>query len=114
MADRLRRELQTIADGPGPHADAARVALGDGPLERRLDAAIRALAGYRGSHSSTCPSDAARVVGGADWRSAMDAAREISRGLARRGAVEITQRGEVLDPDSPWRGPIRIRAVDLP
>ncbi|MEH3139904.1 MAG: DUF3253 domain-containing protein [Mycobacterium kyogaense] len=114
MSDRLRSELQTIADGSGPHADTARIALGDGPLERRLDAAIRALAGHRGAASSTCPSDAARAVGGADWRAAMDAAREISRGLARRGLVQITQRGEVLDPDGDWRGPIRIRAADRP
>ena len=114
VSDRLRKELETIADEAGPHTDAARVALGDGPLERRLDAAIRALAGHRGARSSTCPSDAARAVGGADWRSAMDAAREISRGLARRGAVQITQRGEVLDPDGHWRGPIRITAADLP
>lgn len=114
MSDQLRRELETIAAGPGPHADAARVALDEGPLERRLDAAIRALAGHRGSRSSTCPSDAARAVGGADWRAAMDTAREISRDLARRGMVHITQRGEILDPDGRWRGPIRIRAADLP
>jgi hypothetical protein len=25
------------------------------------------------------------------------------------GEVEITQKGEVLDPDATWRGPIRIR-----
>lgn len=114
MSDRLRTELETIADGPGPHARVARVALDEGPLERRLQAAICALAGHRGAGSSTCPSDAARAVGGADWRTAMDAARDISRCLARRGLVQITQRGEVLDPDGEWRGPIRIRAADLP
>lgn len=114
MPDPLRKELETIANGPGPHSDAARVALGAGPLDRRLEAAIRALAGHRGARSSTCPSDAARAVGGSQWRDAMDAAREISRRLARRGVVQITQRGEVLDPDAQWRGPIRIRAADLP
>ena len=40
----------------------------------------------------------------------MDDARGIARELARLGDVEITQRGEVLDPDAIWRGPIRIRA----
>ncbi|TRW77024.1 DUF3253 domain-containing protein [Mycolicibacterium sp. 018/SC-01/001] len=114
MSEQLRRELETIAHGGGPHAEAARTALGSDTLERRLDAAIRALAGHRGARSSTCPSDAARAVGGPQWRTAMDAAREISRQLARRGLVQITQRGEVLDPDAPWRGPIRIRAADLP
>ncbi|BBY80360.1 DUF3253 domain-containing protein [Mycolicibacterium pulveris] len=40
----------------------------------------------------------------------LDLSRE--RGpLARDGHVEITQKGEVLDPDATWRGPIRIRAT---
>jgi hypothetical protein len=39
----------------------------------------------------------------------MDDARDIARDLARAGEVEITQKGEVLDPDATWRGPIRIR-----
>lgn len=34
----------------------------------------------------------------------------LARELARRGEVEISRRGEVLDPDVPWRGPVRIRA----
>lgn len=58
-----------------------------------------------------CPSDAARAVGGDDWRELMDDARDIARDLARNGDVEITQKGEVLDPDAVWRGPIRIRAT---
>ncbi|WP_165827614.1 DUF3253 domain-containing protein [Mycolicibacterium sp. GF69] len=57
-----------------------------------------------------CPSDAARAVGGEDWRDLMDDARDIARDLARDGEVEILQKGEVLDPDATWRGPIRIRA----
>ena len=31
--------------------------------------------------------------------------------LARAGEVEITRRGEVLDPDADWRGPVRIRTL---
>ncbi|MEO3758584.1 DUF3253 domain-containing protein [Mycobacterium sp. B14F4] len=65
----------------------------------------------RGPDKSICPSDAARAVGGEDWRGLMDDAREIARDLARRGDVEITQNGEVLDADATWRGPIRIRAT---
>nr|CRL78634.1 hypothetical protein CPGR_04802 [Mycolicibacterium malmesburyense] len=58
-----------------------------------------------------CPSDAARAVGGDDWRDLMDDAREVARDLARSGDVEITQKREVLDPNAAWRGPIRIRAT---
>lgn len=78
--------------------------------EQRLRTAILELARGRGPEKTICPSDAARAVGGEDWRELMDQARDIARELARAGDVEITQRGEVLDPDAAWRGPIRIRA----
>ena len=74
-----------------------------------LRTAILELARARGPAKTICPSDAARAVGGDGWRDLMDDARETARDLARRGEVEITQRGDVLDPDAPWRGPIRIR-----
>lgn len=103
MADeRLCAELATAGSA------AALTALSDAPLDERLEAALLALAEHRAPRT-TCPSDAARAVGGADWRDSMDRTREIARDLARRGAVVITQRGVVLDPDKPWRGPVRIR-----
>ncbi|MCS7477653.1 DUF3253 domain-containing protein [Umezawaea endophytica] len=103
MSDgRLRAELTSIGSA------SAKVALSDASVEERLEAALLALAEHR-SPGTTCPSDAARAVGGAEWRDLMDRTREIARDLARRGAVEITQRGEVLDVDGPWRGPIRVR-----
>ena len=76
---------------------------------QRLRAAILQMAGERGPSSSICPSDAARAIGGDDWRALMDDARDVARTLAREGHVEITQKGTVLDPDAAWRGPIRIR-----
>lgn len=75
----------------------------------RLRSAILTMARERGPAKSICPSDAARAIGGEGWRELMDDARDVARGLAREGLVEITQRGEVLDPDSEWRGPVRIR-----
>lgn len=77
----------------------------------RLRAMILALARERAPDKTICPSDAARAVGGDAWRDLMDEAREIARDLARTGDVEITQKGEVLNPDASWRGPIRIRAT---
>jgi Protein of unknown function (DUF3253) len=103
------RELARVADGDGPAAGTARAALGDGSTATRLRAAIVALAQHRGSNSSICPSDAARAVGGREWRTLTAQSRSIAFALARDGAVEITQRGAVLDPDQPVRGPIRIR-----
>jgi hypothetical protein len=75
-----------------------------------LRTAILRMARDRGPAKTICPSDAARAVGGDRWRELMDAARDAARELARAGDVEITQKGEVLDPDAVWRGPIRIRA----
>ena len=98
-----------MADGDSPPAGAARSALGGGPASTRLGAAILALAQHRGPDSSICPSDAARAVGGHDWRDLTAQSRSIAFAMARGGDVEITQRGVVVDPDQPSRGPIRIR-----
>lgn len=112
VGERLRAELERVSGGGGRGADHADVALGDGPMRQRLESSIRALASHRGPRSSICPSDAARAVGGDNWRELMDAAREAARRLAGSGAVEITQRGNVVDPDSEWSGPIRIRTTE--
>ena len=80
-------------------------------VSEKLRSAILDMARERGPAKTICPSDAARAVGGEQWRDLMDDARDIARELARKGDVEITQKGEVLDPDVTWRGPIRIRAT---
>jgi Protein of unknown function (DUF3253) len=97
--------------GRGPGADDAEIALGDGPIRQRLKSSIRALARHRGPDSSTCPSDAARAIGGENWRDLMADVRELARELAKSGDVQITQGGKVLDPAGSWSGPIRIRTV---
>jgi hypothetical protein len=111
VSDQLRAELRrAVADG-GPAAPHAERALGGGPAAERLEDAVRALALHRGPDSSTCPSDAARAVGGESWRDLMPQAREVARHLAKAGDVEITQRGTVLDADGDWSGAIRIRST---
>jgi len=106
-----RAELARVADGGGPAAVKARTALRDGPVAGRLRAAILALAQHRGASSSICPSDAARAVGGANWRKFTAQSRSIAFALARDGEVEITQRGAAVDPERPPGGAIRIRIV---
>jgi uncharacterized protein DUF3253 len=56
------------------------------------------------------PSDAARAIGDERWRELTAQSRTVTFALARDGDVEITQRGNVIDPDRPSCGPIRIRA----
>ena len=104
-----QRELARVADGDGPAAGLAKTALGGGSTATRLRAAILALARHRGPGSSICPSDAARAVGGPGWRDLTEDSRSTAFALARDGDVEITQRGQVVDPGQLPRGPIRIR-----
>ena len=78
-------------------------------MNQRLRATILELARERGPAKTICPSDAARAIGGDDWRDLMDDARDVARALAREGLVDVTQKGDALDPDATWRGPIRIR-----
>jgi len=78
-------------------------------VDRRLDEAILALLRGRPAVASICPSEAARAISEDDgWRTIMEPARRAARRLAHQGAIEITQRGRVVDPCE-FRGPIRLR-----
>jgi uncharacterized protein DUF3253 len=101
--------LARVAQGDGQGARFAKIALDGGSEATRLRAAIIALAHHRGPQSSICPSDAARAVGGDDWRQLTSQSRTIAVELACGGSVDITQGGDVIDPREPPRGPIRIR-----
>jgi hypothetical protein len=78
-------------------------------VDKRLEATILDLLAQRARTSTICPSDAARAVGGEGWRELMPAASDRARALARDGVVEVVQKGERLDPDGTWAGPVRIR-----
>lgn len=78
------------------------------PSPQDLRRAVLDLLAQRSPTSSICPSDVARRVRPDDWRPLMDPVRAAARDLVDDGEVEITQRGEVVDPGS-VRGPIRIR-----
>ena len=97
----------------------AKVALGERgtpwweqPIEEaivgRLRSVIRALLRSRERGSSICPSDAARVVGGEDWRDVMPLAREVAFAMQLEGVVEVRQLGVRIDDSHGLRGPIRI------
>lgn len=76
--------------------------------DRRLEQTILDLLAHRAATSTICPSDAARAIGGEEWRDLMEPARRAARRLVASGEVDITQGGTVVDP-STARGPIRIR-----
>jgi hypothetical protein len=81
----------------------------DKELRGRLEAAVSTLADHRAPQGTLCPSDAARIVGGATWRQLMPTVRDAVRELAARGEVAILQKGELVDVDAGWTGPIRVR-----
>lgn len=74
----------------------------------RLVASIRELLAVRGADKTICPSEAARAIGGEDWRDLMQPARDAARELVELGEVEVTQKGAVVDVTTA-RGPVRIR-----
>ncbi len=74
-----------------------------------IESAIATLLAARGAGRTICPSEAARAVfGDGAFRPHMAAVREVAFGLADAGAIEVTQRGAVVDGRSA-RGPIRLR-----
>ena len=79
-----------------------------GPTDALLEQTITELLDRTRAGGTICPSDAARAVGGEDWRALMEPARAAARRMVARGEVEITQGGSVVDP-STAKGPIRIR-----
>jgi hypothetical protein len=78
------------------------------PSGRELEDTILDLLAQRAPTATICPSEAARAVGGPQWRELMDDVRAAARRLEAAGAVDIMQRGEVVDPELA-RGPLRIR-----
>lgn len=113
---RARRLVRTDEARARPAVHDAKVALGErgeewwAPTEdgrrARLASTIRALLRIRDG-STICPSDAARVVGGEDWRVLMPVAREVAGELARAEEVQVQQKGQPVDIAAA-KGPIRL------
>jgi len=77
------------------------------PTDAQLREALLAKAQARRPGTTFCPSEVARDLA-ADWRPLMEPLREVARELARAGQLRVTQKGEALDTEAPWRGPIRL------
>jgi hypothetical protein len=83
------------------------VAVSDAEIERTILALLQA----RDPGRTICPSDAARALD-SDFRPLMEPVRRVAREMVARGALEITQKGEVVDPERA-RGAIRLRLSQL-
>lgn len=80
-------------------------------VDTHLETAIMDLLDARARTGTICPSEAARQVGGENWRELMEPAKRAARRLVDAGSIEITQAGHVVDP-STAKGPIRLRRLD--
>lgn len=77
------------------------------PTDAQLREALLTKARARRPGTTFCPSEVARDLA-TDWRPLMQPLREVARELAREGRLQVTQKGEALDTEGPWRGPIRL------
>jgi hypothetical protein len=82
------------------------------PSDAEIAAAIEALLAAREPPKTICPSEVARRLRAdeATWRALMPRVREVAFALAARGAIHITQGGQVVN-GSEARGAIRLRRI---
>jgi hypothetical protein len=76
----------------------------------RIDAALRALLRSRAPRRSVCPSDIARIVGGAGWRTLLPLVRDRAVRMAGAGELEILRRGRLVKKNA-TQGVLRYRLV---
>ena len=111
---RARRRVQLAKVALGERGTPWWQEVSDDDLRPRVEAAIDVLTTHRAPNHTICPSDAARVVGGASWRRRMGLVRDVAADMADRHQIEITQQGKTV-AGRDWRGPVRLRksnAVD--
>ena len=112
-----RRDVRVDPEGARPRVNDAKIALGErgdpwweptpSGQRVRLAAAIRVLLRHRNPEATICPSDAARIAGGAGWRDLMDTARSVAADLAKAGVVVVRQRGVDVELEHAV-GPVRL------
>jgi Protein of unknown function (DUF3253) len=76
-------------------------------MEMEMESAISSLLDQRAEGKTICPSEAARAVGGKEWRDLMPDAREAAARMADRSEVVVTQKGREVNALRA-QGPIRI------
>jgi hypothetical protein len=80
------------------------------PSPEQIEALILQLLARRQAGATICPSEVARDLAPVDWRPLMPSIREVAARMMAAGLIEITQRGEVVDPATA-RGPVRLSLV---
>ncbi len=76
------------------------------PSEAQIAAEILRQVTARGAGKTICPSEVARALA-QDWRALMPQVRDVADDLARRQAIRVSQKGEVVRAKMA-KGPIRL------
>ena len=77
------------------------------PAPEEIERTIVGLLDQRADGKTICPSEAARALA-EDWRPLMQPVRDTAAAMVDDGRLEVTQKGEVVDPRAA-RGAIRLR-----
>ncbi len=77
------------------------------PSPEDIERTITGLLDRRAEGRTICPSEAARALA-EDWRPLMQPVRDVAFAMVDEGRLEVTQKGEVVDPRTA-RGAIRLR-----
>ena len=77
------------------------------PAPEEIERTIVGLLDQRADGRTICPSEAARALA-EDWRPLMQPVRDTAAAMVDDGRLEVTQKGEVVDPRTA-RGAIRLR-----
>ncbi|MDO9357508.1 MAG: DUF3253 domain-containing protein [Polaromonas sp.] len=83
------------------------------PTDQQIRDAIAGLLDARQAGTTICPSEVARALAPDGWRPLMPRVRSVSVDMAGEGALSISQRGQVVTPGEPLRGPIRLGRAAL-
>ncbi|MEM7766664.1 MAG: DUF3253 domain-containing protein [Pseudomonadota bacterium] len=79
----------------------------DEPARKPVHAAILELVEVRGIGKTICPTEAAKVVSPANWRSVLPEVRAEAVRLAKAGTIAIYRKGRAVDPDG-FKGVYRL------
>jgi hypothetical protein len=76
--------------------------------DEHVRAAIDDLLDQRVPPATICPSEVARSLAEHGWRQLMPQVRAVALDMAKKGALDVRQRGRTVAPDGMLRGPIRL------
>lgn len=76
--------------------------------DEEIRQSIEGILDRRQPSATICPSEVARALDPTEWRRLMPLVRAVAVVMAKEGALRISQAGNKVDLDRPFKGPIRL------